>query len=116
LQRGTVAAPLRIETLHEQLHQQPRRFGMLEKRVADELLFEAKQRLLHVARVRPQHDDLAPLEAANQHEPVQRIVVGGAVPDTHERFLEPLCNRGDVDRASGAQFEIVNRHGAFRGR
>ena len=112
VQRLAVAARLRIEALGKELHQQPRRFRMLEQRVADELLFEAEQRLLHVTRVRAQDDDLTPLEAADQHEPVQRIIVGRAVPDAHEGFFEPLGYPRDVDRPSRAQFEVVDRNRA----
>ena len=61
-------------------------------------LAEAEADLAKVLRVRPQHGDLAPVEAGREGEAVEAVVLRVAGPDPGEATLERLADRVEVRR------------------
>ena len=83
----------RVEPGLEQPHQEPgdRRVGV--QHPLQVVLAELEPRLPQVPRVRAQHRDLPPAEVRVEHQAVELVVLGVALPQRGERRLEPGAQR-----------------------
>ncbi len=101
----------RIEAGFEQLDQQAG-----QQRVAREGAFHVGLRERHaglqqVLAVATQHGDLAPMQAGSQHQAVEAVVLGIAVPDAGEGLAEGFIDAGGIDRAGGRlDLEVLHVH------
>ncbi len=111
IQHRLVACRGRLEAGFEQFHDQAR-----QQRVAVEGAFHISLRERHadlqqVLAVATQHGHLAPVQAGAQHQAVEAVVLGVAVPDACEGVAEGGIGIGRVDRADGRlDFEVLHVH------
>ena len=93
LRGAAIGVARRIKQGFEQLDQRPRSTRVAVEHRLDVGLAVGKTRLPQVLRVRAQNDDLLPRQARAQHQLVEPVDLGAAVPDRGDRIGEPHCGR-----------------------
>ena len=79
---------------------------MREQRLLHVALAERDARLPEIARHRPQHRDVAPVEVGAQHKGVEPVALDLAQPDAGERVLEALPYLVDCQLAVGGVLDV----------
>ncbi len=106
---GLVGGRRRVEAGFEQLHDQPRQQRVAVEGAFDVGLRERHADLQQVLAVAAQHRHLAPVQAGGQHQAVEAVVLGLAVPHPGKGLGEGGAGGGRVDRADG-RFDLEVLH------
>ncbi len=91
--------PHRVETGREQLHQVTGDDGVLDQHVVDVGGGERRPHLAPVPAVGPQHGHVVPCEAGPQHQPVEGVDLGPAVPQGQSRLGQAGPDQVNVEGA-----------------
>ena len=94
-----VGGAVRVEALLEVAHERGGDLGVGRQHVVLVRLREARADPLAVHPVGAQDVDLAPLEAGQDDEPVQRVRLGLPAADGRDRVGQPVAERAEVERA-----------------
>ena len=111
---GRAALPVRVEPGLEQPDQQPGDGRVGAQHPLHVVLAEAHPALAQVLRVGAQQGHLAPGQARHQHQGVEPVVLGLAVPQRGQRLLEDLLEAAGRGRRRGPQAEFVDPERAGR--
>ncbi len=96
---------LGIETDTEKFQQGLGQRDMINKRRCNKGLAVRDSDLAHIARVRTQRGDLAPVEIGRQHQPVEAVILRLSVPDPLEQIFKYRTNTVNVHHFAGVRLQ-----------
>ena len=95
-----------IELRHEKVEEAPRHVGIAVEHRRNEILALRNTRLLQIAAIGAQDDDLVRPQPRGLGERVVAVIIGIATPYRQQHILEQRAAIGDVDRLTKGAFEL----------